>query len=115
MFRGRSITCSGSDCSVFAKHPTSGAVAGVAKLVGKGRVFAFADEWVTYTSQWGLAPDTSQTGYDDFAKNPQCEGHTPNSSYAVPQFWYNVFKWTVPSAACFIIDQPEDPGQGIIY
>lgn len=115
MFKGRSINCSDPGCNVFAKHPTSGAIAGVGKLVGKGRVFALADEWVTYTSQWGLAPDLSDKGYDNFAKNPQCEGHTPNSSYAVPQFWYNVFKWTVPSAACFIIDQPEDPGQGIIY
>jgi len=115
MFKGRSIKCSGDDCNVFAKHPKSAATVGVGKLIGAGRVFAFADEWVTYTSQWGLAPDTSPTGYDDFAKNPQCEGHTPNSSYAVGQFWYNVFKWTVPSAACFIIEQPEDPGQGIIY
>lgn len=119
MFRGRSINCTGSGCNVFAKYPKNGATVGVGKLVGKGRVFAFADEWVTYTSQWGLAPDLSTlnggSGYDDFAKNPQCENHTPNSSYAVPQFWYNVFKWTVPSAGCFIIDQPEDPGQGIIY
>jgi hypothetical protein len=115
IFHGRSINCPGADCNVFAKDPTSGVTVGVGKLVGKGRVFAFADEWVTYTSQWGLAPDTSQTGFDDFSKNPDCRDHTPNSSYAVPQFWYNVFKWTVPSAACFIIDQPEDPGQGIIY
>jgi hypothetical protein len=70
---------------------------------------------VTYTSQWGLAPDISQNGYDDFAKNPQCEDHTPNSSYAVPQFWYNILRWAVPGAICFTIDQPKDPGQQIIY
>jgi hypothetical protein len=115
IFKGRSINCTGGGCNVFAKDPKTGANVGVGKLVGSGRIFALADEWVTYTSQWGLTPDTSQSAYDDPNKSPQCVGHTPYQSYVVPQFWYNVFKWTVPNAACFTIDQPPNPGQTIIY
>jgi hypothetical protein len=114
IFLGRSINCSG-DCSVFATDPKpvsgEGSV-GVAKVIGNGRVFAWADEWVTYTSQWGLTPDPT---YDNAKTYAQCVGHTPYTSYAVPQFWYNAFKWAVPSAACFTIDQPANPVQQIIY
>jgi hypothetical protein len=89
----------------------SGANVGVAKLVGNGRVLAWADEWVTYTSQWGLTPDPK---YDDPVVYAQCVGHTPRTSYVVPQFWNNVFKWSVPGAACFVIEPPPDSGQIVI-
>lgn len=109
VFYGRPVNCTGSDCQVFAKDPSSGGGnVGVAQVVGNGRVFAWGDEWVTYTSQWGLTP----TQWDTHA---ECAGYTAKSSYSVPQFWYNAFKWLVPSAACFTIDQPTDPGQQIVY
>jgi hypothetical protein len=111
VFRGRSINCTGSGCNVFAKDAKSGANVGVAKLVGEGRVLAWADEWVTYTSQWGLTPDPK---YDDPVVYAQCVGHTPRTSYVVPQFWNNVFKWSVPGAACFVIEPPPGSGQIVI-
>ena len=116
LFHGRSINCTGSGCSVIAKDPTAGGNLGVGKSVGKGRVFAWADEWVTYTSQWGLAPDTSPSAYDDPNKSPQCVGHTPYQSYVVPQFWYNVFRW-VAQTSCLTIVVPPTAGSvpQIIY
>jgi hypothetical protein len=116
VFRGRSINCTGSNCMVFAKDPTFGNV-GVAKIIGNGRVFAWGDEWVTYTSQWGLNLDPANLGYDDAVKFAQCVGHTPRTSYVVPQFWYNAFRWSVPSNTCFTIIVPPtaDPGQQIVY
>jgi hypothetical protein len=113
VFHGRSIKCTASDCQVFAKD-SSGNKIGVAKIMGNGRVIAWADEWVTYTSQWGLT-DAEQ---DDVSKYSQCAGYTAKTSYSVPQFWYNIFYWAVPSAQwCFTITVPPtaDPGQGIIY
>jgi hypothetical protein len=111
VFRGRSVNCSGSGCNVFAKDSKNGNV-GVAKLLGKGRVLGWGDEWVTYTSQWGLTPDPQYDSPTDM----QCPGHTPSTSYSVPQFWYNVFRWLVPGNTCFTIIVPPTapPGQTVI-
>ena len=105
IYFGRSINCTGSDCQVFAKDSTFGNV-GVAKAIGKGRLVAWGDEWVTYTSQWGLTPDPQ---YDDTTKYAQCVGHTPMTSYTVPQFWYNVFRW-VAQTSCLTIVVPPTAG-----
>ena len=122
VFHGRSINCSGSDCQIFAKDP-SGTKIGVAKVVGKGRIVAWADEWVTYTSQWGI--QTSQwdtnvqcTGGDDGSHtDAQREPHTAKLTYSIPQFWYDVFSWSSPDMQwCFTINVPPDadPGQQVI-
>ena len=111
VYHGRPVNCSGSGCQVFATDSsTGGANVGVAQVIDKGRVLAWGDEWVTYTSQWGLTP----TQWDDATTNPQCAGHTAQSSYSVPQFWNNVFKWVAPAVTCFTITQPSTPGQQII-
>jgi hypothetical protein len=118
VFRGRSIKCTGSGCQVVAENnvdtSAQSSIVGVAKVVGNGRVFAWADEWVTYTSQWGLTPDPQ---YDNATTYQQCVGYTPMTSYNVPQFWYNVFRWSVPGNTCFTIIVPPtaDPGQQIVY
>lgn len=109
VFRGRSLKCSGDGCNVIAKDAKTGNSIGVGKPVGQGRVFAWGDEWVTYTSQWGLEPDKSQSAYDDASKSPQCVGNTPHQSYVVPQFWYNVFRW-VANTTCFTIIVPPSAG-----
>ena len=111
IFHGRSITCTDSDCQVFAKDPTYGNV-GVAKKFGKGRIVAWSDEWVTYTSQWGLTPDPVY----DTTNNAQCNGYTAHTSYTVPQFWYNVFRW-VAQTSCLTIVVPPTAGSvpQIIY
>jgi hypothetical protein len=112
IYYGRPVSCTGSDCQVFAKDPSQGGGnVGVAKVVGKGRIVAWGDEWVTYTSQWGLTP----TQWDNAATYPECVGRSAGSIYGVPQFWNNTFKWVAPTATCFTITQPTAPGQQIIY
>jgi len=110
VFLGRSIKCSGADCQVVARNNVDKSaksdIVGVAKVVGSGRVFAWGDEWVTYTSQWGLTPDPQ---YDDPIKASQCVGYTPMTSYTVPQFWYNVFRW-VAQTTCLTIVVPPTAG-----
>jgi hypothetical protein len=107
IFRGRSLKCSGDGCNVIAKDPKTGNAIGIGKPVGQGRLFAWGDEWVTYTSQWGL--DATSNQYDDAVKFAQCVGHTPHTSYVVPQFWYNVFRW-VANTSCFTIVVPPTAG-----
>ena len=117
IFMGRSITCPGSDCQIVGTNTVDTTaqsnIAGVAKVVGKGRVFAWGDEWVTYTSQWGLTPDPQ---YDNATTYAQCVGYTPHTSYTVPQFWYNVFRW-VAQTTCLTIIVPPTAGsvQQIVY
>jgi len=112
VFMGRSITCSSPDCKVVATdNVDTSAVSktlGVAEQVGNGRVFAWGDEWVTYTSQWGLDATTNQ--YDNATTYQQCVGHTPHTSYTVPQFWYNVFRW-VAQTSCLTIIVPPTAGE----
>ena len=90
VFRGRPIEC--ADCQVMATWQNM--KVGVHKQVGAGRVFAWADEWVTYTSQW--AGDPQYMGKD------QCAPRTADKIYAIPQFWYNVFRWVAgDGSGCF--------------
>jgi len=100
VFRGRSINC--SDCQVMGTWKNLKVA--VHKQVGAGRVFAFADEWVTYTSQWNGDPV--------FQAQAQCAPRTADKIYDIPQFWYNVFRWVSGDSACFVID---DPGVIIVY
>jgi hypothetical protein len=110
-FVGRSLNCDGSDCQIFAKDPKWGNV-GIAKKIGKGRILAWGDEWVTYTNQWGLVDDPNAS------RNTQCTELVPKVLFSVPQFWYNIFRWSVPSMDwCFIITLPPSapPSQQVIY
>jgi hypothetical protein len=68
----------------------------VGKSVGQGRVLAFGDEWITYTSQWTGAGDPSGT-------DPNCVGFLPQDKYQMAQFWYNMIRWSQPTATCFTI------------
>ena len=71
----------------------------VGKLVGKGRVLAFGDEWITYTSQWTGVGNPSAT-------DPSCVGYLPQDKYQMAQFWYNMIHWSQPGANCFTIVGP---------
>ena len=94
-FHGRSINSPDGDV-VRTDGTTKYAVS---KPVGKGKVFVFCDEWVTYTSQWGAGPTTT---------NPSdpCYGKSASQVFQVPQFWYNVIKWVAPDSQCFDITDP---------
>jgi hypothetical protein len=74
----------------------------VGKLVGKGRVLAFGDEWITYTSQWTGVGNPSTT-------DPNCKGFLPQDKYQIAQFWYNMIRWSQPAAKCFTIVDDTNP------
>jgi hypothetical protein len=74
----------------------------VGKLVGKGHVLVYADEWITYTSQWNGQGNSS-------ANDPNCVGFLPQNDYQTAQFWYNMIKWSQPSATCFKIVDGQQP------
>jgi hypothetical protein len=101
-FHGRSINAGSAsvDCSdsthVYAAH----------EAVGKGRVVAYTDEWVTYSSQWlGTSPNNNTTMYTD--PNSSCYKQSAADVFQVPQFWYNVISWAAATQCTFTI---EDPG-----
>jgi hypothetical protein len=95
-FHGRTINA--PDATLVAG--TSAAKYAVSKVMGKGKVFVFGDEWVTYTSQWG-APLSQNTDM-----NNSCYMKGANKVYQVPQFWYNAIKWVAPPNTCFTINDP---------
>lgn len=94
---GRSIIAPADAHVAATMGGTSNALVG--KLVGKGRVLAFGDEWVTYTSQWTGAGNPSAT-------DPSCAGYLPQDKYQMAQFWYNLIHWVQPGANCFTIVGP---------
>ncbi len=74
----------------------------VGKVVGNGRVLAFGDEWITYTSQWTGVGNPSTT-------DPSCQGFLPQDKYQIAQFWYNMIRWSQPAAQCFTIVDSTNP------
>jgi hypothetical protein len=74
----------------------------VGKLAGKGRVLAFGDEWITYTSLWTGAGNPK-------ASDPSCKGFLPQDKYQIAQFWYNMIRWSYPAADCFTIVDSSNP------
>jgi hypothetical protein len=67
--------------------------------IGAGHVFAFTDEWVTYTSQW--------LGTASCISSSSCTGNTPADDFQVPQFWYNALRYASEAAQCaFTINNP---------
>jgi hypothetical protein len=96
-FHGRSINVPAGGETVVSQGTT---VLGATVKVGKGRVFVFADEWVTYTSQWtgeGITQDCRHI------QNDSCSGVTAANLYQVPLFWYNAIRWVSGDRPCFQI------------
>ena len=98
---GHTITAP-ADAHVAATTTNASSVSNwlVGKIVGKGRVLVYADEWITYTNQW-----TGQGNQND----PSCKGFLPQDLYQIAQFWYNMIRWTQPNANCFKIVDSQQP------
>jgi hypothetical protein len=85
-FHGRPVMAGNDDVvdctdgtNVYAAHED----------VGMGHVFAFTDEWVTYTSQW--------FGIDAGAG---CADASADVVYQVPQFWFNAISYASQATDC---------------
>jgi hypothetical protein len=100
-FHGRSINP--GDAEVIATQ--GGIVYAAGKQVGKGKVFAFADEWVIYSNQWLSGVDHSNIPQAEWQYNPcydtaAAEWRDAAYVFQVPQFWYNVVGWVSPPSEC---------------
>lgn len=113
-FRGRSITIAPTaNATVVATfNETSGTYAGktydigVSVQAGKGRVFAWGDEWITYNSQWdGTSLSEPASAYSN-SYDP-CYNQSPTQVFQIPQLWYNTLRWCAPLVDCKLtIDNP---------
>ena len=99
---GRSITVAADagagagSVTVDCPCPNNQNECAVHQDIGKGHVFSFTDEWVTYTSQWlATSPCIASS----------CR-NTPATAFQVPQFWYNVIRYAASAATCFTINNP---------
>jgi hypothetical protein len=99
-FHARSINVPPNGEKVLSEGPI---VLGATVKADKGRVFMFADEWVSYTSQWTGDGIVSACDQD---KNNPCYGTKTDTLYQVPQFWYNAIQWVSGDRDCFRIDEP---------
>ncbi len=77
----------------------------VHEQVGKGQIFAYGDEWVTYSGEWlgtasCLSPGMYTNMYDP------CYEKSAAQVFQIPQFWYNVIKYASSSVTCFNITNP---------
>ena len=96
-FHGRAIMA-GSNATIDCKDANYG-ICAAHENVGKGGVYVYTDEWVTYTSQWN--PTVQPASYC----NP--DGSTANGdfpavqfAYQVPQFWYDAISYASQATMC---------------
>ena len=96
---GAATVDASSGTTVYAAHET----------VGAGRVFAWCDEWVTYTSQWwGVGSDAGPDAMTPY-NNPYdpCYMKAVSQVFQVPQWWYNVISYASAATQCpFVINDP---------
>jgi hypothetical protein len=77
----------------------------VHEQIGKGHVFAYGDEWVTYSGEWlGTASCLSPGMFTDM--NNPCYQKSAAQVFQIPQFWYNAIKYASSSVQCFDITSP---------
>jgi hypothetical protein len=107
-FRGRSINPGSATVDASGTGPDGGTlVYGCHESVGSGHIFAWADEWVTYTSQWLGIPQT--TGGTNPYTDPTnvCYQQAASEVFQVPQFWYNAIAYASEATTCtFTINNP---------
>jgi len=82
--------------------------AAVSLEMGKGRVFAYADEWPLLSNLWlpGTHQQDEPNPYDPCYDTEKEQWINAENYFQHPQFWYNVIKWTAPENDCFTIDEP---------
>ena len=113
-FIGWSITAP-ADATIIGKDPvTKGNMAVAKEIQGKGRIFVFGDEWVTFTNEWEQTGTPANQQADMY--NPCWVAatdtaaaffHSVQTLYQTKQFWYNAINWVAPPNECFTIKDPD--------
>jgi hypothetical protein len=97
-----------SDSTVIGKDPVTGSPIAVAyEYMGKGRIFAWGDEWVIFKNQWVKTgtPGNMQMDSGNMCWVPATGTtagffHSVESLYQTKQFWYDAINWVAPPTAC---------------
>ena len=100
-YRGRSINPGSATVDASGIGTDGGVLVYAAhEAVGNGHIFAWADEWVTYTSQWlGIPQSTGGTNpYTD--PTNMCYQQSASQVFQVPQFWYNAIAYASSATSC---------------
>jgi hypothetical protein len=102
--------------TVVATDPVTGSDIAVAHEVdGKGRIFAFGDEWVIFANQWLPKGNPDNQQMDQY--NPCWHAADANGPaffqsvqtlYQTKQFWFNAINWAAPPNECnFTVKDPD--------
>ncbi|MFZ5890956.1 MAG: hypothetical protein ACOY0T_07890 [Myxococcota bacterium] len=114
-FIGWSVSPPGG-ATILAKDPvTNNTMAAAYEVDGKGRIFAFGDEWVIFANQWVPRgnPDNQQMDqYNPCWHAADANGpaffHSVQSLYQTKQFWFNAINWVAPPNECnFTVKDPD--------
>jgi len=101
---------------VIATDPvTKGAMAVAYEVDGKGRIFAFGDEWVIFANQWlpkgnpdNQQMDTNNPCWQPAAGTSSGFFHSVQTLYQTKQFWFNAINWAAPPNECnFTVKDPD--------
>jgi hypothetical protein len=86
--------------TVIASDPVSKKDMAVAyEYDGKGRLFAFGDEWVIFANQWeakGQPTNLQKDNYNPCYIAATDSFHSVETIYQTKQFWYNAINWVAP-------------------
>ncbi len=78
----------------------------VHEQVGQGHIFAYGDEWITYSGEWlGTGACLGDGGVYANTYDP-CYQKSPTEVFQIPQLWYNSISYAASSVQCFMISDP---------
>jgi hypothetical protein len=114
-FEGWAVTAP-AQATVIATDPVSGStIAAALEVDGKGRLFAFGDEWVVFANQWlpkGDPPNRQMDMYNICWEAPSSSApaffQSVQTLYQTKQFWYDAINWVAPPNECnFTVTDPD--------
>ena len=103
-FHGRPVLTRGDDTVIDVEDAKY--IYGAHQTVGKGHVFVYTDEWVTYSSQWLTVGGDGGPGVQYGNTYDPCYQRSSGQIFQVPQFWFNAITYAASAQNCvFTITQ----------
>jgi hypothetical protein len=114
-FKGWTVGAPAGSTLVASDPTTNTAMAVAHEVDGKGRIYAFGDEWIIFANQWVPKgnPDNMQMDANNKCWHP-ADANGPGFFYSVQnlyqtkQFWFNAINWVAPPNECnFTVKDPD--------
>jgi len=106
-YHGRSINPGAATIDAYGQTDAGNLIYAAHEAVGAGYIFAWCDEWVTYTSQWLGIPTTDGGANPYTTPTNACYMMSAAQVFQVPQFWYNAITYASQATSCpFTINNP---------